>query len=236
MGDGIFGQVPQNGEYIVGAAARKPLFGVGQIAPGSVYVEPPYYDDGGLLRIDPGSVSAFKWSMNATTTSDGAALTDLTGYANTSMLEVLPVTFGGAGDNWFDNYLASGFVVLFRGKPITQLSNTLTFIVTMDPAAIKEFAAADANDFMVVDGPAPLIELAKGVAPTPGAAPPQMPPPELPAPTPAEPLPAPPAPAVAPAAAALAPEGPSWLLPTLIGVAGVSIFAIMRARRKKGKG
>jgi hypothetical protein len=314
-GDGIFGQVPTNGGYAVQ--------GVGTFPMGTVYVQPPAYNDSGLLRIDESSRPAFEWSINSTTTDEpsaGASIQEAAGFADTYLMSIAS-TPGQQGNNWLSTYMAAGYVVLFRGKSVEELNQMLDFIITSDPAAVKHYAAYEADNYMVVGGPEPIIALAKqgapgipvpglppagvcpegqvgvpplcmpvpggvpttppttpgagecgpnqisvagqcfntppcgageqevfgvcyplpGTAPPPGTQPPVTPPPGLPVPPPGTQPPPGVPPAVPPTQPSDKPVhvagtgAPAWLFPALVGVAGLSVFVIIRASRKRGK-
>lgn len=275
-GGGIFGQVPTNGGYVIGGAARRPS--LGQFPMGTLYASPPAYNDGGLLRIDQSAAPAFLWSINSTTTDDpvrGATFEEDPGFAETYLMEVVSAK---PGNDWLTTYMAAGYVILFGKKSVEELGPSLSFVATTDPRAVAHYAAYEANNYMIVGGPEPIIAAAKtggpvsptpgptpglpgdlpgtlpsggcpegtvGVPPAcvpiPGAEPPGTSPPGTeppPGTTPPGTEPPPDEPSNGkPADSALVAgtEAPAWLLPALVGVAGLSVFVIIRASRKQGR-
>ncbi len=165
-----FGQIPTNGGY---SARRTGVFGQG---PGqTVFVNPPTFDDGGLLRITPSSAPAFEWSINSTTNMDvnlGASMTQV--EPETFHLEVA----SGIGDQWLDVYKQAGYVVLFQMN--AELGSKLHFYVTKSPHFIAENAKASAGEIAVVGGNEAIIGAAKLLLA--GGALPELPP-DVPAPT-----------------------------------------------------
>lgn len=173
--NGIFGQVPTNGGYRTQQARSGIFAGVGQFPTGAVYLEPPYYNDGGLLRIDQQTLPTFKWSVNGTTTTDpsqGSTMIQVPGFAHTYIMEIASVPFGATGDHWLDSYLGEGYVVMYAGKPVEQIGTTLSFAISKDPKYIAANTAEQANFMMIIDGPEALISQAKalvaGLPPGPG--------------------------------------------------------------------
>ena len=230
---------------------------LGQLPKGTVtLLDPPVVEDGGITEVAPASKVSLIWSVDNTTTTTGGSVQPVLGFPDTFEFFVVPTT--QVEQPWLTLTVSHGYAVLLKKPDYSALVKGTTFIATTSVAAIVALASSGGGHILV-DGPKPLTEQAKGrgVAPLPGQL--ECPPgttgtfPDCVAPLPGQlecppgttgtfpdcvvvdPEPKLPAPNGETPADTAKSQVPAWLLPTLVGVAGVSLLALlMGARRQKG--
>lgn len=155
---GQMGQIPTNGDYRHGGDG---VFGQ-LIPPEVLYASPPTWNDNGLRRITDQSRVTFVWSINATTNLDvtmGASVEHNLDYYDTLLLRAV----AGVGDTWLSLFVDQGYVVMFLPKGVKELGPTLDFYISKDTNFIADNAAYALNHLIIIDGPEPIIQLAKGI-------------------------------------------------------------------------
>jgi hypothetical protein len=140
-------------------------FGYGALSP--TLLNPPVVEDKGLTLVAPGSKASVLWSVNSTTTDQGAEKRTLSGYPATQEWKIVG---GTAGNGWLTRMVNDGYAVLLQKPDFGGLQPQFTFVLTLDAGAIKSLAKSGGN-YIVIDGPDVLIAQAQGIGPGPGPGP-----------------------------------------------------------------